>query len=101
MGRPRRLAIPLREVGALNRDEVDQLQGAELNQRQVQQRLGHPSDGIQSQVTELIRDMESNRLDSPATMDRLAQLRDGIRALNENASAQDRTSHDRCVETGP
>ena len=84
-GQTTQLEIPLREVGTLNRDEVDQLQGAELNQRQVQQRLGHPSDGIQSQVTDLIRDMESNHLDSPATMERLTQLRDGIRALNEHA----------------
>ena len=84
-GQTKQLEIPLREVGTLSRDEVDQLQGAELNQRQVQQRLGHPSDGIQSQVAELIKDIESNRLDSPAAMDRLGQLRDGLRALNENA----------------
>jgi hypothetical protein len=84
-GQTKQLEIPLREVGAISRDDVDLLQGAELNQRQVQQRLGHPSDGIQSQVVELIREIESNRLDSPAAMNRLGQLRDGIGALNENA----------------
>ena len=54
-GQTAQLEIPLREIGALGRDEVDQLQGAELNQRQVQQRLGHPNDGIGAQVAELIR----------------------------------------------
>jgi len=79
------LGIPLREIGALDRDDVDQLQGAELNQRQVQQRLGHPSDGIEMQIAELIRDVISNGLDGSATLDRLGQLRDGIHALNDDA----------------
>lgn len=79
------VAVPLRERAALSRDDIDQLQGAELNQRQVQQRLGHPSDGIQSQVADLLSDMQRNQLDSSAAMARLAQLRDGIRALNEQA----------------
>ena len=79
------LSIPLREVGVLNRDEVDQLQGAELNQRQVQQRLGHPSDGIETQVAELIRDLQSNGVESSAAVERLGQLRDGIAALNQDA----------------
>ncbi|MHB8970531.1 MAG: hypothetical protein ACYC3X_10385 [Pirellulaceae bacterium] len=79
------LEIPLREIGKLGRDEVDQLQGAELNQRQVQQRLGHPNDGIGAQVTELIRELAGNRLDSSGTVERLKELRDGVGALNENA----------------
>ncbi len=83
-GQTSQLAVPLREVGALSRDEIDQLQGAELNQRQVQQRLGHPSDGIQTQVAALIEDLRSNGLERSATMDRLVPLHAGIRALNEN-----------------
>lgn len=84
-GQTTQLAIPLREVGTLSREEVDQLQGAELNQRQVQQRLGHPSDGLQSQVAELIRDIKGNGQDNPPALGQLQSLHDGIRALNENA----------------
>ncbi len=87
-GQTAQLEIPLREIGALGREEVDQLQGAELNQRQVQQRLGHPNDGIGAQVAELIEDLEGNRLNSSGTVERLRELRDGVRALNENTLPQ-------------
>ena len=101
-GQTAQLEIPLREIGALGRDEVDQLQGAELNQRQVQQRLGHPNDGIGAQVTELIRELEGNQLDSSGTVERLARTCAMVSAhLNENALPTDRAPHDRCAEAGP
>ncbi|MHB8862676.1 MAG: coiled-coil domain-containing protein [Pirellulaceae bacterium] len=87
-GQTSQLEIPLREIGTLGRDEVDQLQGAELNQRQVQQRLGHPNDGMGAQVAELMRELESNRLDSSENIERLQNLRDGVDALNENTLPQ-------------
>ena len=69
---------------ALSREDVDVLQGSELNQRQVQQRLGHPHDGVAAQVAEILQELEYNRLDTPQTLERLHELRDGVRSLNEN-----------------
>ena len=78
------LAARVPGANALLREDVDVLQGAELNQRQVQQRLGHPHDGVAAQVAEILQELEYNRLDTPQTMERLQELRDGVRALNEN-----------------
>ena len=77
------LEIQVRSVGRLDRNDIDQLQAAELNQRQVQQRLAHPSDGAAAQIVELIEQLRSNRVDSPDLYQRLIQFRDTIERLNE------------------
>ena len=51
------LVIGLLSWNVLLQDQVQDLQGQvedARNQRQVQQRLGHPSDGIEMQIAELI-----------------------------------------------
>ena len=77
----------MHEVGNLSQVDVDQLQVSELNQRQIQQRLGHPSDGIATQILALIDQARSNRLDSPDLLTRLQQFHDTIEQLNDDPLA--------------
>ncbi len=77
------LEIQAREAGTLDRNDIDQLQVAELNQRQVQQRLGHPGDGVGTQIAQLISELKSNRVDSHDLFQRLEQCRDTIQQLND------------------
>ncbi len=76
------LEIQTREAGVLVRKDLDQLQVAELNQRQVQQRLGHPGDGIAAQIADLISELKNNRADSPDLSARLTQFRDTVDRVN-------------------
>ncbi len=77
------LEIQLREAGRLERNDVDRLQVAELNQREVQQRLGHPGDGVAAQIVELMHELRSNRVDNQELFQRLQQSRDTIQQVNE------------------
>lgn len=51
-------------VGALRREEVDHLQGAELTQRQVERGLTSPAEGVRAHVAALLADLENNRLEA-------------------------------------
>ncbi len=75
------LRIQLEELQRLNRDDVDHLQSVELNQRQVSHRLGHPVDGVLSQIAELLAELKSNRVDNTEVHRRMAQVADVIRGL--------------------
>ncbi len=77
------LQIQAREVGSLARRDIDLLQVVELNQRQVQQRLGHPVDGVGAQISSLVSELQNNRIDRPDLLQKLAQFRDTIAQLND------------------
>jgi hypothetical protein len=66
--------IGLEAMGHLNRQEVDQLQAAELKQRQVERLLGDPNDGVETLITSLLHELQSNRLDSPEVVRRMSGL---------------------------
>lgn len=78
------LMIQVDEVGRLGQNDVDQLQAAELNQRQVEQRLGHPTDGVAAQIRALIDQTRSNRVDSPELLARLMQFHNTVQGLTES-----------------
>ena len=59
------LEIQLDTAGQLNPSDVNQLQAAELNQRQVGKLLSDPQDGVQALITGLLDELASNRIDSP------------------------------------
>jgi hypothetical protein len=77
------LAALLRDAQRLGRGDVDQLQGAELNQRQIEQRLVHPADGLAAQVAELLRDFERNRVDNPLVVQQLNRLEAALQTLGD------------------
>lgn len=68
------LEIQMREVGRLNKQDVDHAQGAELNQRQVTRTLTSESEGIPAQVNDLLTDLASNKVDSPDIQRRMTSI---------------------------
>ena len=53
------------EIGRLNQRDIDDLRGAELNQRQVNRTLTSPSEGVPMHVVSLLADLANNGIDSP------------------------------------
>jgi len=72
------LEIQMQEVGTLDKRDVDQLQAAELTQRQVRHALTDEADGITSRIDSLLVELENNHLDSPELRGRLEGLRNAI-----------------------
>ena len=76
------LEIQLDTAGRLNPSDVNQLQAAELSQRQVGKLLADPQDGVQTQITGLLDELQSNRVDSPEIHRRMQQLLDVVAQLS-------------------
>ncbi len=75
------LEIRLREIGRLGQHEVDHLQAAELNQRQVNRSLTSRSEGVPMHILALLADMENNQVDSPDIRRRMQGLLGEIERL--------------------
>ena len=75
----RSIETQLDQVGTLTRNDIDAARSAELNQRQVTRTLTSPGEGIAAQITDLLADIESNKLDSP-------DLERHVRSLGEELS---------------
>ncbi len=75
------LEIQWSQTKAFRRTDGDQLQSAEMNQRQVTRLLAGPQDGTLSLIDALARDIENNRLDNPELQRRVDQLADGVGAV--------------------
>jgi len=76
------LEIRLGEVGRFGRLDVDHLRGAELNQRQVNQTLTSPTDGVPMHVLGLLADLENNKVDSPDVQRQMQAVLDEIDRLD-------------------
>ena len=68
------LQTQLDQVGDLRPKDLDQLQRAELDQRQTTSRLSHPGDGVQTQASQLIEEFRTNGLTDEGTQSRLERL---------------------------
>jgi hypothetical protein len=68
------LEIQLQDVGHLTRPDLDQLQGAELTQRQVDRSLTSPNEGVPAQIAGLLADLANNKIDSPDIQRRMEGL---------------------------
>ncbi|MBW3597595.1 MAG: hypothetical protein KY475_10005 [Planctomycetes bacterium] len=77
------LEIQLDETGALEPRDLDHLQSAELNQRQIQRMLSGGPEGVEAQIEALLQDMQNNRLDSPDVERRMRELLADVQALGE------------------
>jgi hypothetical protein len=82
-GRERVAAMEKRaaETPRLGQLDVDQLRGAELTQRQIEQALSNRSEGIPRQVLGLLDDLANNRLDQPLVRRHMESLLAGMEQL--------------------
>ena len=76
--------IQLRDVGNLQRQDVDHLQSAELIQRQVERGLTSESEGVSTQIAGLLADLRQNNLDSPDVERQMQTLLDEIDRLGRD-----------------
>lgn len=78
------LEVQQREVGHLDKGDLDALQAAELNQRQVERTLVSPEEGIASQIQNLLDDLASNQVDSPEIKRRMESFKEELQQLDKN-----------------
>ena len=77
------LEIQFAGVGRLQQSDLDQLQGAELAQRQVDRGLLSRTDGVPWQIEGLLAELAANRIDSPDVTRRMRQLLAELDRLGE------------------
>ena len=70
----RALQIRLHESAGMEQADIDRLQAAEFNQREIARSLVSRSDGVPVQVLGLLADLENNRVDNPDFQRRLEGL---------------------------
>ena len=75
------LQTQLDKVGELRPQDMDQLQRAELDQRQTASRLAHPADGVQTQAKQLLNEFQANGLNDEGTKVRLERLTNELSRL--------------------
>ncbi len=75
------LEIRLDEAGVFEKRDIDQLQSAELNQRQIERLLFRENNGIESQIVSVLADLDINQIDSPDVRRRMTMLLDEIRRI--------------------
>jgi hypothetical protein len=80
-GRVSELEIQLLEVGRLERQDVDQLQGLELMHRDIRRSLVSETEGVKHHIQSLLTELESNKVDSPEIARRVRQLDEVIDRL--------------------
>ena len=73
----------LHKVQHLRKQNADQVQGVELNQREILRLLTSPKDGIQVQVEQLLGVLERNRPGSREVEIRMTGILEGIQGLRE------------------
>ncbi len=74
----------LHEIEQLRKQDANQVQGVELNQREILRLLNSPKDGIQVQIEQLLGVLERNRPGSTEVKIRMAGILEGIRGLAES-----------------
>lgn len=78
------LEIQLDEAGGFTPRDLDHLQSAELNQRQIQRMLAGGSEGVERQIDDLLKEVNNNRLDSPDVQRRMSELLAEVRRLEQD-----------------
>jgi hypothetical protein len=78
------LEVQLDQTGKLSKSDVDVLQGAGLNQQQVERELTSEHDGVRGQIDDFLDELKINKVDGPDThramqgvLDELARLGQG------------------------
>ena len=81
--RTRLVQIQLDKAGRVAKEDHDELQGAELTQRQVERGLLNETDGVQALIAGLLIDLQANRLDDPETVARMNDLSQRITEVSQ------------------
>lgn len=76
------LKIRAGQIGRLDQLDVDRLQGAELNQRQVNRTLTSRTDGVPMHILGLLAELANNKVDSPDVQRRMQGLLEEIERLD-------------------
>lgn len=76
------LQVQLNQTGKLKKSDVDALQGARLNQQQVERELANDADGVRSQIVDLLDELKINKVDGP---DAQRQMQEVLAMLEELA----------------
>jgi len=82
-GQTQSLEIQLNQVGSIGGADLDLMQGAELNQRQIRDTLITNDNSIEQQIVQLLTDLENNRIDSNDTRRAMSSLLVEIRNLEK------------------
>lgn len=79
----RSLEIQLETAGRFAARDIDQLQSSELNQRQVGRLLEDPGDGVAAQITAVLDELTSNRVDNPEAVRRMNELLAAVQLIGQ------------------
>jgi hypothetical protein len=82
------LIIRREESGRLTEGDLNLLQSAQLNQRQVEKLLGTGPEGVEGQLTALLAELAANRVAGQAVAQRMRDLLAKISELNRGPIAQ-------------
>lgn len=77
----RSLEIQLDETKKLSKNDLDQLQSAELNQRQVTRLLTDSQDGVAVQIDRLLEELASNRVAGQEVVQRMTELKTAVTGI--------------------
>ena len=73
-GRVSSLGLQLQQGGILEQNEIERLQSAEFNQREIELGLTDRDDGVPAQVSSILSDMQMNLVDNPDFVRRMQGL---------------------------
>jgi hypothetical protein len=76
------LEIRLAERGQLDESDLNHLQSAQLNQRQVEKLLGAGAEGVEGQIEALLAEIAANRIEGQAMSQRMNDLLAKVQSLN-------------------
>ncbi len=77
-GRVCALALQLQKAAALGQNEIDRLQSAEYDQREIVAGLTDRADGVPAQALGILSDLETNLIDNPDFVRRMQGLLDEL-----------------------
>ena len=80
----RELSDQIEQIGKLRKQDLDQLQAAELHQRQINRTLVSPTEGLLTQIAGLLDELKTNKIDSPQIVRRMNGLANEVRRLDRD-----------------
>ena len=75
------LEVQLEQTGQLKKTDIDVLQGAALNQQQVERELTGEQDGVRGQVADFLDELKINKIDGPNTHRTMQDILDELARL--------------------
>ena len=67
--------------GKLKKNDIDTLQGASLNQQQVERELTNDHEGLRGQINDLLDELSINKIDGPDTQRQMQDLLERLSRL--------------------